>query len=226
MKRTGHDGYETPKVMVDIVLFTVAGGRLHVALACREDRNEPFAGRDALVGGFIHVDEDDDARAAAARILLAKTGLADVYIEQLQTFSGRHRDPRGWSVSIAYMALVPLARLLEAGREEVTLRPAEEVSGLPFDHDDILRTALQRLRGKGAYSTLPARLLDSAFTLAAMQQVYEQVMGTRIDASSFRRKVAELDLIEETGEMESGERRRPGRLFRLKRGVTTFDRKI
>jgi ADP-ribose pyrophosphatase YjhB (NUDIX family) len=226
MKRTDRGRYENPNVMVDVVLFTIAEGRLHVALARRTNPDEPFAGRKALVGGFIHVDEDRDADATAARILRAKAGLTDVYIEQLQTFSGRKRDPRGWSVSIAYMALVPLARFREAGREEVTLRPAEDVSGLPFDHDEILATALRRLRGKGAYSTLPARLLDSTFTLAAMQQVYEQDMGTALDTSSFRRKVAELDIIEDTGEMESGERRRPGRLFRLKGNVTTFNRKI
>lgn len=222
---TNENGYVMPKVMVDVVLLTVKDKRLHVALVERENEREPFFGREALVGGFIHVDEDADADAAAARILRGKARLDSVYIEQLMTFSGRDRDPRGWSVSIAYMALVPLERFKKAALENVVLVPVDQARGLPFDHDEILATALYRLRGKGAYSVLPAMLLGKTFTLGALHRVYEQVMGNPIDQSSFRRKVAELDLIEETGGT-SQEVGRPSKLFRLKKGASTFDRKL
>lgn len=224
-KGTQADKHAGPNVMIDVVLLTVLDGSLHVVLGRRDNPKEPFHGREALIGGFIHVDEDADAEEAAARILRTKAGLESVYIEQLMTFSGRNRDPRGWSVSIAYMALVPYAEFGQATREGVSLRPTDKVSGLPFDHDEILGTALRRLRGKGAYSTLPTRLLGDTFTLAAMNRVYEQVMGNPIDQSSFRRKVSELGLIEETGDM-SNDTKRPAKLFRLRQGATTFDRKL
>lgn len=224
-EKTVSSEYEMPKVMVDVVLLTVKDRRLHVALLRRNNPQEPFNGRYALVGGFIHVDEDSDADAAAARILKDKAGLESIYIEQLMTFSGKKRDPRGWSVSIAYMALVPLAQFEAADREDIKLVPADEVSDLPFDHDLILQTALYRLRGKGAYSILPAMLLGETFTLGALHRVYEHVMGTEIDQSSFRRKVMELELIERTGGM-SQEVGRPSKLFRLRQGAHTFDRKL
>lgn len=216
--------FPRPILTVDIVLMTIREGRLNVALA--ERAAEPFTGREALVGGFIHVDEDKDADATAARVLSEKAGIKDLYIEQLGTFSGAERDPRGWSASIAYIALVPLAKL-EKANGVTKLRPVDEVRGLPFDHDAILTAALYRLRGKGAYSTIPTQLLGKRFTLPALIEVYEQVMGTRLDSSSFRRKMTDLDLIEETDEFEAPlPRRRPGKLWRLKRGVTTFDRKL
>lgn len=225
MEKTKETTYERPILTVDVVLLTIVGGRLNVALLKRQD--EPFPGREALIGGFIHVEEDADADATAARVLAAKAGLKEVYIEQLRTFSGPDRDPRGWSASISYIALVPCSRIEESNQPEVVLRPVDEVRGLPFDHDAILTAALQRLRGKGAYSTLPTQLLDEKFTMPQLMEVYEQVMGLRLDASSFRRKVAELDIIEETEEFEAPQpRKRPGRLYRLKRGVTTFDRRI
>lgn len=217
------DNFEKPIVTADVVLLTIVDRRLHVALARR--KVPPFEGEEALIGGFVHVDEDKDVDETVARVLMAKTGLKKIYFEQLASFAGRLRDPRGWSVSIAYMALVPAVRLVDS--TALMLRPVDEVRGLPFDHSDILDAAVGRLRGKGAYSTLPMQLLDRKFTLPALQEVYEQVMGVNLDTSSFRRKIAELEVVEATDEFEApAPRKRPGRLYRAKRGVLMFDRTI
>jgi 8-oxo-dGTP diphosphatase len=80
------------------------GGALHVLLQKRAA--DPFAGALALPGGYVHAQEDQDAAAAAARVLREKTGIVSPYLEQLATFAGPERDPRGWSVSIAHVALV------------------------------------------------------------------------------------------------------------------------
>lgn len=215
-------------VTVDVVLLTLVERTLKVGLLTRE--RPPFAGRRALIGGYVHADEDRDTAATAHRVLREKTQLEGFFIEQLATFSGADRDPRGWSVSVAYLALTPYARLRAAMGPDspVTLAPAEAVlKDLPFDHGEILAAALTRLKGKGAYSTLPARLLPPAFTLNELRQVYEVALGVpRIDNSSFRRKINELRLVEpnEGERAETGGRQ--AQLYRLRQDIATFDRRL
>lgn len=217
--------FERPIVTVDVALFTVIDGKLQVALYPR--KTEPFEGVDTIVGTFVRVGEDDTAEAAAQRVLKEKAGLTDVYFEQLQTFSGLSRDPRGWSVSITYIALVP-AVTLRAGHEGLSFKPVEEISGLPFDHDLILKTAVSRLRGKGAYSVLPCHLLEAPFTYTEMIEAYETVIGAKIDNSSFRRKVGDLGFVKESN-LERVRplpgKRRPV-LLELRGDVETFDRSL
>lgn len=221
------DSFPRPLVTVDVVMVTIVDDRLMLALAPRA--KPPFADRLALIGGFLHTEPggDRDADAAVARVLREKVGLEGIFVEQLRTFSGLHRDPRGWSVSIAYFALVPAHRLSDSAGK-LALVPLEESSGLPFDHDEIVATALGRIRGKGAYSVLPARLLPETFSMSELQRTYEIVMGVRLDQSSFRRKVLELDLLEDAEGSRPGtaDSRRPSRLYRLRPGAGVFDRRI
>lgn len=221
--KTEMEAFERPIVTVDVVLMTLFEGRLCVALVEREA--EPFGGQRALIGGYVHTDEDADAEASVRRILKAKAGLEGIFFEQLRSFASRTRDPRSWSVSIAYFALVPHA-LLEGSA--VSLHPVDAAGPLPFDHDAILTSALERLRGKGAYSTIPARLLPEVFTMSELQAVYETVMGERLDQSAFRRKINDLGLLQEVeGEKRQTERaRRPTTLYRLKAPLSVFDRRI
>lgn len=214
--------FEMPIVTVDAVIMTLIDNRLHVMLARRT--HAPFEGVFALPGGFIHVDADISADHAAHRVIAEKCGIVGVYLEQLETFSGPDRDPRGWSVSIAHIALVPRDRLPEEN-EDLRFFPVEEIPDLAFDHDRILTAALRRLRGKGAWSTLPAAFLGETFTLSEMQRAYEAVLGEKLNLSAFRRKIADLELVEETGEM-SRETRRPAALHRLRAAPHSFDRMI
>jgi 8-oxo-dGTP diphosphatase len=220
------DPYEHPIVTVDIVLLTISNERLTVALLPRTA--DPFKGEAALIGGYVHPEEDPDAEAAVRRILKTKTGLAGIFFEQLKTFAGRERDPRGWSVSISYFALVPEHVLKQGPMADLVLRSTADAGRLPFDHAEILKAAIERVRGKGAYSTIPARLLPETFTMSELQRTYETVMGERLDQSAFRRKVNELDLLVEVeGEKRQSERvRRPATLYRLKAPVSVFDRRL
>ena len=223
-RKTGD--FERPIVTVDVVLLTLLEGQLQVALLTRS--TEPFKARAALIGGYVHTDEDVDAEQAVRRILQAKAGLKGLFIEQLRTFAGRDRDPRGWSVSIAYFAVVPHGVLRDMATRGLELHAADALPRLPFDHSAIIASALERLRGKGAYSTIPARLLPDVFTMSELQQVYEIVMGEQLDQSAFRRKIADLDLLEEVvGEKrQTATARRPTTLYRLKAPVSVFERKI
>ena len=202
-----------PIVTIDVVILTLKDEALHVALARRE--NAPHAGAWTLPGGWVDTEQDEDALAAAQRILEAKAGLKSPYLEQLKTFASRHRDNRGWSVSIAHYALVPFET---ADSRNVEWRPVDVIRTLPFDHAEILRTAVERVRSKTAWSSLPVHLMPATFTLSELQRVYEQVLGSELDKRTFRRRIEELDLVEPApGARSAGAAHRPAQAYRVKR---------
>ncbi|MES2299952.1 MAG: NUDIX domain-containing protein [Pseudomonadota bacterium] len=200
---------------VDVVLLTLNDEHLHVALLKRE--REPYKDVAALPGGFIHLKEDADARDAALRVLKAKTGIEAPYLEQLATFSGAARDPRGWSMSVTYYALVSYEVIARAGHPDVKLVNVDKLGSLPFDHRAIVETALARLRSKSQYSSLPCYLAGETFTLPQLQRIYEALMGEPLNKVSFRRKVAEMAMLEAVeGQFEAAGAHRPAQLHRLK----------
>lgn len=200
---------------VDVVLLTLQDNALQVALLKRD--REPFKGVLALPGGFIHPDDDADTRDAALRTLADKTGIVPPYLEQLATFSGPARDPRGWSVSIVYYALVPHDVIAGAGHQDVKLASVDRPLNLPFDHLAIVHNAVARLRGKSQYSSLPCYLAGESFTLPHLQRIYEALMGEPLNKVSFRRKMTEMDMLEPIeGAFSAGGAHRPAQLYRLK----------
>lgn len=202
------------QVTVDTVLLTLKDSALQVLLLRRA--HAPFDGVWALPGGYIHPQEDADAQASAARVLQAKVGLDGVYLEQLATFSGPARDPRGWSVAIAYCALVPWLQLPPLG-EDMQLAPVQALPALPFDHRAIIDTALARVRSKSQYSSLPVHLCGATFTLPQLQQVYESILGEPLNKVSFRRKMDEMALLEPVpGALQAGGAHRPAQLYRVR----------
>lgn len=212
-----------PILTVDVVLFALCEGRLHVVLQERE--KQPHRGRLALVGGYVHPEEDQSTSAAASRVLHGKTGLAARILEQLMTFSGVDRDPRGWSASVAYCALMSDEALAPRIDRPLKSVPLSQAKGLPFDHDDIVKRAAERCRRRASYSSLPAFLLPPTFTLPALRRAYEAVLGRTLNDSAFRRKVAELRMVEPVVGAISKTSDRPARLYRLGRDhVVEFDR--
>lgn len=200
---------------VDLVLLTLQDDSLKVALHKRE--RAPFEGVAALPGGFIHPTEDANTRSAALRVLREKTSIVPPYLEQLATFSGPARDPRGWSVSIVYYALVPFDVVEGAVTADLKLASVDERLDLPFDHRQIVDAAVARLRSKSQYSSLPCHLAGDTFTLPQLQRVYEALMGEPLNKVSFRRKIAEMDMLEPVeGAFSSGAAHRPAQLYRLK----------
>ncbi|UXY15762.1 NUDIX domain-containing protein [Chitiniphilus purpureus] len=202
---------------VDVVLLTLRTAALHVLLHRRE--REPFQNVLALPGGYVHPHTDRDTRDAALRVLQDKLGIQSPYLEQLATFSGPARDPRGWSVSVAYYALVP-ENLIGNGKDcsgTTALCPVDDLRGLPFDHAQIVETAVHRVRNKSSYSSLPMHLCQAPFTLPQLQTVYEAVLGEPLNKVSFRRKMDELAVLEAIpGAFSSGNAHRPAQLYQLK----------
>ena len=214
--------YPQPLVTVDAVLLTLRAGVLEIALH-RRDR-APFKNAMALPGGVVHVDEDGDTEASVRRVLREKTGFEPRYLEQLQVFSGKDRDPRQWSLSVSYVALVPAAELEAATQADFRFVSVDALPPLAFDHADIVAAAVARLRGKSSYSTLPFFLLPERFTLTELQHTYEAILQTRLEKSNFRRKMEAWGVLEPTGEQMGGAQR-PARLYRLK-DFTLFDRSV
>jgi ADP-ribose pyrophosphatase YjhB (NUDIX family) len=214
-----------PILTVDVVPLAICYRQLCVLRAVRD--KEPFAGRAALIGGYVHIDKDEHLGATARRVLAAKAGMRDLYVEQLSTFSGPDRDPRGWSASVVYFSLSPVEELQPALDLGLTLTPVDQTHDMPFDHDRILQAAVERLRGKGAYSDLPARLLPHQFTLAELHDVYEIALDETLNIDAFRRKAIERDFLEETGEKRrTPSANKPSALYRLKKGYSVFDRRL
>jgi 8-oxo-dGTP diphosphatase len=206
--------FPAPIATVDTVLMTLSRGALSVGLIERE--RPPFAGMAALPGGYVHVPDDATLEAAAARILHDKARVECRFLEQLGTFSGAARDPRGWSLTVAYFALVPEAALLDANKT-LALHPVAALPPLAFDHAEIVAAAVARLRGKSSYSALPAFLLPPLFTLGDLHDVYQQVLGLRLDPASFRRKIIDQGIVE-AGESRRVGAHRPATLYRLRAG--------
>lgn len=205
-------------VTVDVVLFTLHAQCLHVVLMRRP--NDPFAGQLALPGGYVHQTDDADSLAAAVRVLRAKTGITPPYLEQLYSFADAARDPRGWSVSVSYFALVDAVVLRQAqvgvNGAAFDLLHVNALAPLPFDHNRIVEVALKRLRDKSAYSLLPCYLLAEPFTFAQVHQTYEHVMGVALDKSAFRRKLFDMNVLEECQGQRTGGAHRPAQLYRVK----------
>lgn len=221
-RASDESGFPRPIATVDAALFTLRGDVLSVALV-RRDRG-PHEGALALPGGYIHVEEDEDTSASARRVLREKAGIRAPHLEQLYTFSGRHRDPRGWSISVAYLAVVPDEVLRGSAAPSLEVVPADWVVpargkpavALPFDHAGIVRKGLERLRAKSAYSSLPAFLLPGTFTLSDLQRTYEKVFGTTLNKAAFRRKIEDQGLVEAVaGETRRDGPHRPAQLYRL-----------
>lgn len=214
--------YPLPLVTVDAVLLTLRAGALEIALHQRD--RAPFKGAMALPGGVVHADEDDHTEASIRRVLREKTGFEPRYLEQLQVFSGKERDPRQWSLSVSYVALVPAAELEAASQAGFRFVSVDALPPLAFDHADIVAAAVTRLRNKSSYSTLPFFLLPERFTLTELQRTYEAILQTTLEKSNFRRKMDAWGVLEDTGEQVGGAQR-PARLYRLK-DFTLFDRSV
>jgi 8-oxo-dGTP diphosphatase len=218
-RRTGpRPAFPLPFTTVDVVIFTVIDDALRVLLVQRAEA--PFPGLWALPGGFIDIELDGDLEACARRKLVEKTGVTSPYLEQLGSWGSARRDPRGWSSTHVYFALVAAAALSlnkGANAADVDWFAVDEVLKRPklaFDHAEILRTAVERLRGKVEYTSLPAFLLDAPFTLPQLQRVYEVVLGRPVDKSGFRTRMLSAGFLEEAGYLP-GESNRPAMGYRL-----------
>lgn len=209
-------------VVVDAVLFTVDDESLKVLLITRE--RDPFKGIRALPGVFVH--NGETLAAAALRALKTKVCAGYIitapYMEQLYTFGDPGRDPRGRIISVTYLCIARIESIpvLVPGAGWFAVN---ELPLLAFDHDAIVRYAIQRLRWKIEYSTAAFALLSLEFTIANIQAIYEAILGQKFDTANFRKRILARNILTETGSVEviSDEHRvhRPAKLYFLDKKV-------
>jgi 8-oxo-dGTP diphosphatase len=208
--------YAKLSVTVDMVIFTIKSSELKILLVKR--KFQPFKDRWVIPGGFVNVDKS--LRETAMSKLYEKTGVKDVYLEQLYTFGDPKRDPRGRVITVSYFALI--------SSENLTLRHDAEydaewysftkLPSIAFDHKDIIEYAFKRLKWKFEYTTVAFSLLPKKFTMTQLQDLYETVFGTSFDKRNFRKKIISLGILEEQEVMRNVSFR-PPQLYSLKANI-------
>jgi len=216
--------YKRPSASIDCAIYTVIEQQLQVLLVERAEH--PFKGSWSLVGGYIDPAVDQDLLGAAKRKLREKTGVTTPYLEQCITVGSKERDPRGWSVTTVYYALLS-ADLVQlkagAGAQSTKWAPVHEgrvADKLAFDHAALLAMCTERLRGKVLYTSLPLHLMPSEFTLSELQSCYETILGRALESKSFRRRILSADILEDTGK-ENTDTKRPARIYRRLKSAGT-----
>ena len=189
-----HYEYPHPAVATDCVIFGFDGISINGLLIQRGI--EPFKGRWALPGGFLKMDESADE--CARRELEEETSLKNATMEQFHTFTDVNRDPRERVISIAYYALVRLSEV-KAGDDAAKAQwfAQEDIPSLAFDHEHILRTALNRLKERICFEPIGFDLLPDVFTMTELQNLYEAILGIKFDRRNFYNKMLKLGILAE-----------------------------
>ena len=211
-------------VAADVCILRIINSELCVYLM--DVKNNPmYDNMKCLPGSLIHINEN--AEDTIRRVFNERTNLLPnkVYIEQLYSFSDINRDKRGRAVAIAYLGLVEQGDdycAHDASRGQFV--PLTQAKSLAFDHKEILTYALERLASKMSYSTIIKKLLAHNFTLTELQRAYELVLGKKLDKRNFRKKIINLDVLKETGEVRKEGRMRPAALHTWKKhNIEFFD---
>lgn len=197
--------YPHPSVTADCVIFGFDGVGIKVLLI--ERGLEPFKGKWALPGGFMMIDET--AEDCAKRELEEETGLKNISVEQFYTFSDVNRDPRDRVITVAHYALVKLADV-KGGDDAASAHwfSMNEIPSLAFDHDRILRMAINKLKERICFEPIGFELLPAVFTMTELQNLYEAILEVKFDRRNFYNKMLKLGILAEAEPRPAGASRR------------------
>jgi 8-oxo-dGTP diphosphatase len=190
--------YARPALCVDIVVFGIANNVPSLLVIQRG--LPPFENQWALPGGYVRIDETLDQ--AAKRELKEETGLSDIHLEQLHTFSALNRDPRERTITTAYFAIVKSSNFtLQASTDAKDAKwiPLHQNEiHLAFDHDEILTCAKDWLVDQLFTEHLALKVLPEDFTLTQIQELYEAILNKPLDKRNFRKRILASHLIKKT----------------------------
>lgn len=205
-------------VATDAVLWTIVDGNLLVRLI---PVNIPgfIKDKNGLPGGLVKPEENTDQSVKRILAAKAKISTSKIYLEQLYTFSGVNRDPRGRVVAVAYTGIVPWDQLSTQERENTDIVWWNDIKKLPalaYDHKEILAQAIIRLRTRVAYTNIIAHFMPKEFTLTDLQEAYELILGKGLDKRNFRKKILTLGILRGLSKERRGGKFRPAKLYSFK----------
>jgi len=197
---------------VDCIIFGFDEAKLKVLLI-RSDLKK-YSSKWSLLGDLVFPSEDLDA--SAYRILKQRTGLSDVYLEQVSTFGTVNRHPAGRVVTVAYCSLINVQHhKLNILDNELHWHDVKSVTDLAFDHQQIFDTCLQQLQKRVQEHPLGFNLLPKKFSLRDLQNLYEAILDIKLDRRNFRKKFFSMDFLIDLNEMEQDVSHRPGKLYKF-----------
>jgi 8-oxo-dGTP diphosphatase len=197
---------------VDCVIFGFDENKLKVLLI-RSDLKK-YLGKWSLLGDLVRPDEDLDT--SAYRILKQRTGLSDVYLEQVHTFGTVNRHPAGRVVTVTYCSLINVQHhKLNILDNELHWHDIKNVTDLAFDHQQIFDNCYLRLQKRIQEHPLGFNLLPKKFSLRELQNLYEAILDTKMDRRNFRKKFFSMDFLIDIDEMEQDVPHRPGKLYKF-----------
>ncbi|MEC8220911.1 MAG: NUDIX domain-containing protein [Nanoarchaeota archaeon] len=203
-------------ITIDIVILTIQNESLKVLLSKRT--KAPYLNHYSLPGGFAS--RENSLEEDALNLLKRDVNIGNIFLEQLFTFGDVERDERGRVISIAYYALIDIQNqnLISSEKySESTWMTIQEIQkeNIAFDHKKIISLAIERIKNKIEYSNIAFQLLPEKFTLAELQKVYEIILEKKLDKRNFRKKIHELEMLEELEEFKKEGRMRPAKYHRF-----------
>jgi ADP-ribose pyrophosphatase YjhB (NUDIX family) len=212
-----YKGHPRHYVSVDCVILGYQDDEIKLLLYPRSF--EPFKGMWSLLGGFVQENESGDE--AAARILKQTTGLEQIFLEQVASFSALERDPEARVISLAYYALIRIDLHDEqCVRENGALWiPVRQLPNLIFDHKEMFEKALVKLQQKAGYSLVGLELLPEKFTLIQLRKLYEAIFQREFDPGNFRKKILSLGALEKLEEKDASESRKGAFYYKAKSNI-------
>ena len=176
LEKISHLDYFNIAISVDCVLFAYVDKELKVLLI-KSDLKE-FQGLHSLLGDLVKPDED--LETASYRILKERTGMDDVYLEQVRAFGGLNRHPSGRVITVAYYSLIDINhQRLQLDNNELKWHPVAEIKKMAFDHKLILNSCLSKLKEQVTEHPVIFNLLPDKFSLRELQEAYEAILETR-----------------------------------------------
>lgn len=213
LEKISHIDYFNIAISVDCVIFGYDEKELKVLLI-KSDLEE-FSGLYSLLGDLIRPDED--LETASYRILKERTGMDDMYLEQVHAFGSLDRHPSGRVITIAYYSLIDIKhQKLQLSHNELSWHPVHKIKKLAFDHKQILETCLNRLQQQVMEHPVIFNLLPEKFSLRQLQELYQAILGVELDRRNFRKKIILKDWLVDIKEIEEDVPHRPGKLYKLK----------
>lgn len=204
--------YPKVSITVDCAIFGFQENELKVLLI-RSDL-EAYKNKWTLLGDVLNQNEDLDD--AADRVLLERTGMTDVFLEQVRTFSSPARHPGGRVITVAYASLLDIGHhQLKITDNELHWHPVNNLNNMAFDHKQIVDACYRWLQKMIQEHPLGLNLLPDKFSLRELQNLYEAILGIKLDRRNFRKKFFSMDFLIDTGEMEEDVPHRPGKLYKF-----------